>query len=192
VLMGWKKDKAPARGSAFKGVVKTYIKGLGVLPFLPPPFHEARHRPLTYVAGGLFHLGLFVVVFLGAAHVEAWRSLLGFGWPSLPTPIVDGFAVLAFGAMVLLALNRIGSPVPRMLTGPAEWANWLFVFLPLLTGWMAFHHLWLEYKTLFALHMLSIDWLLIWIPLGRLSHFMLYFFTRTMHGAKFGKLGVEP
>lgn len=193
LLMGWKKDYAPPRGSAAKGVAKTYVKGLGILPFLPPKFPGSRHRPLTYIAGGMFHLGLFVVIFFGTAHIEAWRSVLGFGWPSLPTPIVDGFAALALIAMVILASNRIVSPVARMLTGLGEWLNWIFVFLPLLTGWVLYHHLFgMEYKMLFTIHMLTIDWLLIWIPLSRISHFMTYFITRTVHGMKFGRLGVEP
>ncbi len=193
IMMGWKKDYAPPRGSAASGVIKTYTKALFILPFLPPKFPGTRHRPLTYIAGGMFHLGLFVVVFLGAAHVEAWRSVLGFGWPAAPTPIVDGFAAMAMIGMVILASNRIVSPVARMLTGLGEWLNWIIVFLPLLTGWVAFHHLFgINYTRLFTLHMVTVDVMLIWIPFSRISHFMTYFITRTMHGVKFGRLGVEP
>jgi len=38
--------------------------------------------------------------------------------------------------------------------------------------------------------MLAVDVLLIWIPLSRISHFMFYFFARTIHGQEFGKRGV--
>ncbi len=193
ILMGWKKDYAPPRGSAAAGVVKTYVKGLGFLPFLPPKFPGTRHRPLTYIAGGMFHLGLFVVIFLSTPHVEAWRSVLGFGWPTAPTPLVDGFAAMAMIGMIILLSNRIVSPVGRMLTGLGEWLNWIVVFLPLLTGWVTYHHLFgMPYETLFTIHMLTVDWLLIWIPFSRISHFMTYFITRTVHGARFGRLGVEP
>ena len=47
-------------------------------------------------------------------------------------------------------------------------------------------------KWLFSLHMLAVDVLLIWIPLSRISHFMFYFFSRTIHGAQFGKRAVTP
>jgi hypothetical protein len=37
-----------------------------------------------------------------------------------------------------------------------------------------------------------VDVLLIWIPLGRISHFLFYFFARTIHGAQAGKRAVNP
>ncbi len=193
LFLGWKKDYAPPRGSAWVGIVKTYLKSLIIFPFLPPKFPSSRHRPLTYIAGGMFHAGLFVVIFLLAAHIETWREVLGFGWPSLPTPLVDGAAVVAIVGLITLASNRFVNPVTRMLTGVGDWLNLLFVFLPLVTGWAMYHHLFgLDYTKLFIAHMVTVDWLLIWIPFSRLSHFLTYFITKTMHGAKFGRLGVEP
>ena len=38
----------------------------------------------------------------------------------------------------------------------------------------------------------AVDWLLIWIPLSRISHFMFYFFAKAIHGAQFGKRAVAP
>ncbi len=193
LLLGWPKDYAPPRGSAVVGVIKTYAKSLIILPFLPPKFPSARHRPLTYMAGGLFHVGLFAVIFLGAAHIEAWHGVIGLRWPALPTPIVDGFAVLAIVSLFVLASNRYINPVTRMLTGVGEWLNILFVMLPLLTGWATYHHIFgIEYNALYAAHMLTVDWLILWIPFSRLSHFLTYFVTKTMHGIKFGRIGVEP
>ena len=193
LLLGWKKDYAPPRGSALVGVIKTYVKSLLIFPFLPPKFPRARHRPLTYIAGGLFHVGLFVVLFLLAAHIEVWHAVLGLRWPALPTPVVDGFAVLAIVGLFVLASNRVVNPVTRMLTSFGAWLDILFVMLPLLTGWATYHHIFgIDYTALFTAHMLTVDWLLIWIPFSRISHFMTYFITKTMHGIKFGRLGVEP
>ena len=58
------------------------------------------------MAGGLFHLGLFVVLILGTAHMLVWKSLLGFGWPTLPLPIVDWLTAGAIIAMIALFINR--------------------------------------------------------------------------------------
>ncbi len=193
LMLGWKKDYAPPRGSALMGVVKTYAKSLIIFPFLPPKFPSSRHRPLTYFAGGMFHLGLFVVLLLLVPHIEVWRAVLGISWPGLPTPIVDGFAVMALVGLVLLASNRLINPVTRLLTGVSSWLNILFVFFPLITGWAMYHHLFgIDYTWLYIAHMVSVDWLLAWIPFSRLAHFMTYFVTKTMHGLKFGRLGVEP
>jgi hypothetical protein len=70
--------------------------------------------------------------------------------------------------------------------------NWALVFLPFATGYAMTHHLFLRYEVLFSLHMLTVDALLIWIPLGRISHLMFYFFSRTFQGAQAGKRAVNP
>lgn len=191
VALGWSKDRVPDKGSKAAGVVKTYLKGILVWPFIPWVKNTFKKNPLIYVGGGLFHLGLFVTIFLGAAHMLAWKSLLGFGWPTLPLPIVDWLAAAGIAGMLILLINRIVHPVLKLISGPAEYLAWLFVFLPMVTGYMLTHHLWFPYEVLYSFHMLAVDVLLIWIPLSRISHFIFYFFSRTIHGQEFGKRGVS-
>ncbi len=192
LVLGWSADKVPAKGSKLGGVAMSFAKGLLIWPFIPWVKNTFNRNPITYLAGGLFHLGLFVVIFLGAAHVLVWKSLIGFGWFTLPLPIVDWLAAGAIVAMIALFINRLVNPVLKLLTGPAEWLNWLIVFLPMVTGYLMTHHLWFTYEVLFSLHMLAVDVLLIWIPLSRISHFMFYFFSKAIHGADFGKRAVTP
>ncbi len=167
-------------------------KALLIWPFIPWVKNTFNRNPLIYVAGGLFHLGLFVVLILGTAHMLVWKSLLGFGWPTLPLPIVDWLAVVAIAAMIVLFINRLVHPVLKLISGPAEWFNLLFVFLPMISGYILTHHLFFRYEMAYSLHMLAVDWLLIWIPLSRISHFMFYFFSKAIHGAQFGKRAVAP
>jgi nitrate reductase gamma subunit len=192
VLLGWDRDRVPNKGSKLGGVAKAYAKALLILPFLPWVKNTFNRNPIIYLAGGLFHLGLFVVIFLGTAHMLVWKSLLGFGWATLPLPIVDWFAAVAIVAMIALFVNRLVNPVLKLITGPAEWLNLLIVFVPMVTGYMMTHHLLQPYEMLYSWHMLAVDVLLIWIPLSRISHFMFFFFARTIHGAQFGKRGVTP
>jgi nitrate reductase gamma subunit len=192
VLLGWRRDRVPARGSKAGGAVRSFLKGVIIWPFIPWVKNTFSRNPVVYIAGGLFHLGLFVVIFLGTAHMLVWKSLLGFGWPTLALPIVDWLAAVAIVAMVVLFINRLVNPVLKLITGPAEWINLLLVFLPMLTGYVMAHHLFFAYETLFSLHMLAVDVLLIWIPFSRISHFVFYFFSRTIHGAEFGKRAVAP
>lgn len=192
VLFGWGKDRVKSKGSKLGGVAKTYAKAILVWPFIPWVKNTFNRNPIIYIAGGLFHLGLFVVIFLGTAHMLVWKSLIGFGWPTLPLPLVDWLAAVAIIAMLMLFVNRLVNPVLRLISGPAEWLNLLVVFLPMVTGYMMTHHLFFQYEVLFSLHMLAVDVMLIWIPLSRISHFMFYFFSRTIHGAQFGKRAVSP
>jgi nitrate reductase gamma subunit len=192
VFLGWSRDRVKPRGSKFGGVVKSYLKGLLILPFFPWVKNTFNRNPLIYIAGGLFHLALFVVVFLGTAHMLVWKDLLGFGWFTLKTPLVDLLAAIGIISLIMLLINRIVNPVVKMISGPAEYISWVLVFLPFITGYMMYHHIGSPYEKTFALHVLTVDVLLIWIPLSRISHFMFYFFSRTIHGVEFGKRAVSP
>lgn len=190
IALGWSKDRVPNKGSKGAGVFKTYLKAFLIWPFIPWVKNTFNRNPLIYIGGGLFHLSLFVVVILGTPHMLVWKSLSGLSWATLPLPIVDWTAAVGIIAMIMLLINRRINPVLRLISGPAEFLSWLFVFLPMVTGYMMTHHLWLPYQNLYVLHMMSVDVMMIWIPLSRISHFVFYFFARTIHGAEFGKRGV--
>jgi nitrate reductase gamma subunit len=192
LALGWTRDRVPTKGSKIKGVVTTYLKGIIIWPFLPWVRNTFSKKPVMYLAGGLFHLGLFVIIFFGTPHMLVWKSLLGPGWATLPVPIVDWFAAVTIIAMVGLLINRFVDPVLKLITGAAEILNWLVVFVPMVTGYLMTHHLINPYEAIFSLHVLAVDLLLIWIPFSRISHFMFYFFSRTIHGAQFGKRAVTP
>jgi hypothetical protein len=192
LMLGWSKDHVPTRGSKAIGVVKSYLKAILVWPFIPWVKRTYGRNPIIYLAGGLFHISLFAVILFGTAHMLVWKSLLGFGWPTLPLPIVDWLAAAGIVAMLALIIYRATHPLMKMLTGPAEVLNWLFVFLPMVTGYIMTHHLWFRYEVLFSIHMIAVDVLLIWMPFSRISHFMFYFFSKAIHGADFGKRAVEP
>ncbi|MEJ2634704.1 MAG: hypothetical protein P8184_05375 [Calditrichia bacterium] len=192
VLLGWQRDRVPSKGSKIGGVVITYLKSILILPFIPWVKLTFNKNALTYVAGGVFHLSLFGIIFFGAPHMLVWKSILGFGWPTLPAPYVDWLAAIGIISLVALLINRLVHPVLKKITRTADWFNWTIVFLPFITGYVMSRHLWFEYQAAFSLHMIAVDLLLIWIPLSRISHFMLYFFSRTIHGAQFGKRAVTP
>jgi hypothetical protein len=192
ILLGWPRDRVESRGSKAVGIVRTYLKGLVLFPFIPWVKRTFGKNSLTYIAGGLFHLSLVLVIFFATPHMLVWKSLLGFGWPTLPLPVADWLSAIGIVSLLVLLVNRLTHPVLKLITKSPLWLNWTLVFLPFVTGYVMTHHLFSRYEVLFSLHMMTVDILLIWIPLGRISHFLFYFFSRTIHGAQAGKRAVTP
>jgi hypothetical protein len=189
--LGWRRDRAPRNGSAVGGTIVAYLKSILFFPFIPWVRKTFPKNVLTYLAGGLFHLSLFLVLVFGLPHMLVAKSLTGARWPTLPTPVIDWAAATGIAAMIFLLANRFAHPVLRKISGwGARW-NWLVVFLPMVTGYMTTHHMF-RYEAIFSLHVLSVDLLLVWIPFSRISHFLFYFFSKTIHGAQAGKRGVTP
>jgi len=184
---GWRHKPSPVRRGGGGAVARSFLHGLFVLPFIPGLRGVFRRNPVIYIAGGLFHVGLLVVVFFSRSHMLALKGILRFGWPVLPTNIIHPLAAVAIVAMLALLIHRVANPVMRLISGPAEWLNWVFVFLPMATGFVLAAKWWLPYQVMFSLHMLLVDFLLVWIPLSRISHFIFYFFSRTVLGTEFGR-----
>ncbi len=156
---------------------------------LPPP-GMLRTSPVSYIGGYVFHVGLAVVVVLFAPHIKLIQGLLGFAWPGLPSQLVDFVTVVTMVAMVVVLIDRITKPVKRFLSGFGDWFTWTLTFLPLLTGWLAVHHLLLPYTLMLALHILSVEALLICLPFTKLFHAFTAFGSRWYNGAMNGHKGV--
>ncbi|MEO5344852.1 MAG: hypothetical protein H7834_00565 [Magnetococcus sp. YQC-9] len=158
--------------------------------FLPPPGMFMR-APVTYLGGWVFHAGFFIVLFFFAPHIEIFRALFGIRWPALSNPLIELFTVAALIAMLLVLVSRITDPVKRFLSTFMDYFGWVLTFLPLLTGWLAWHELLLPYTWSLALHVLTADLLLALLPFTRLLHGVTAFPSRWYTGVWFGRKGVQ-
>lgn len=155
-----------------------------------PPEGMFKRDPVTYVAGYVFHIGLLLGIFFFAPHIEFFRSLTGLHWPALPSALVDASVVAAIVALAVVLAHRLSNPVKRMLSGFGDYLAWAVTLLPLLTGYMAYHHLMLEYTLMLALHLFSVELLLVLLPFTKLFHTFSVFISRWYNGDIFGKKGV--
>lgn len=182
--LGRKQDLAPPRDVAGASGWHTIVRRS-----LPPP-GMMRHSPVSYIGGYIFHVGLLVVVFFFAPHIKLANSLLGISWPALPSQVVDAVAVVTLAAMVLILADRINKPVKRYLSTFGDYLAWALTFLPVLTGYLAVQHLLLPYTTMLALHILSVELLLIALPFTKLIHVFTLIASRWYNGDISGKRGV--
>ena len=149
-----------------------------------------KREPVTYIGGYVFHFGLLLAIFFFAPHIEFFRSITGLHWASLPTALVDASVVAAIVALGVLLAHRLNNPVKRMLSGFGDYLAWAVTLLPLLTGYMAYHHLFVEYTLMLALHLFSVELLLVLLPFTKLFHTFSLFISRWYNGDFFGRKGV--
>ncbi len=182
--LGRKPDLAPARavspGSGWRTVFSRSL----------PPSGMLHIQPVTYFGGYVFHLGLFITILFFAPHIDVFRSLLRLSWPALRTPLVDAVSVITILAMVAVLAARLVDPVKRLLSNFGDYLAWTLTLLPLVTGYLAFHHLFLEYTLMLALHILSAEIFLALLPFTKLFHAVSVFVSRWYNGDAFGRKGV--
>jgi nitrate reductase gamma subunit len=155
-----------------------------------PPAGMMKASPVTYIGGYVFHIGLALIVFLFAPHIKLIEGLFGLSWPGLPSQVIDLVTVVTLAAMVVVLVDRIKKPVKRYLSTFEDWFTWTVTFLPVLTGWLAVQHLLLPYTAMLALHILSVEILLVVLPFTKLFHAFTVFGSRWYNGAVNGHKGV--
>jgi nitrate reductase gamma subunit len=182
--LGRKKDlAAPRRVAGASGWHTIFRRSV------PPP-GMVKRSPVSYIGGYVFHIGLAIVVFFFAPHIKLIESFSGLSWPALPSQFVDFVAVVTMAAMVVVLVDRINKPVKRFLSTFEDWFTWTVTFLPVLTGWLAVRHLLLPYTTMLALHILSVELLLVVLPFTKLFHAFTLFGSRWFNGQVNGHKGV--
>jgi hypothetical protein len=163
---------APAKGDAVAGAGYAFTKGMA-----PQAKESVRMNPLSYLAGMIYHTGIF-----------GGFLLLGLTLTHLHRPRILGVVALlgAVGGLSLLVKRMVKANL-RGLSCPDDFlANLLATAFAALAGvacfWPGAEHFWL-WATLA---------LLIYAPLGKIRHCVFFFSTRYHSGAFFGRRGLFP
>ena len=150
----------------------------------------ARRVGFQYLMGWIWHIGFVITLFFFQVHIAFFQRLLGFGWPGLPNAVVLAVAALTTGILIILMVRRYVHPVLRYISSFDDYSSIIVTLLPFLTGFLAFTHApILPYETLFALHLLSICLLLVWMPFSKLFHVVTMFPSRYILGVKLWRRG---
>jgi nitrate reductase gamma subunit len=120
-----------------------------------------------------------------------FKEVSGLSWPSLPTPIVDVATVLTMIALIAIIVHRSRDPVLRFLTNAEDILVWAVTILPFITGYIAFHRIGFTAPSLLAMHILSVELLLVVFPFTKLMHAFTIFLARWYNGAIAGYRGVQ-
>jgi nitrate reductase gamma subunit len=143
----------------------------------------------SVVLSAVFHLGLAIIIFGGAPHILLIHQFTGLSWPSLPKGVIVLVSGVTLASMIALLLRRISHPVLRLLSTADDYLSWLVAFLPVLTGILLSGETVARYETLLALHILSAELMIVWLPFGKLMHAGLVFAGRGLMGMNFSRKG---
>lgn len=185
LLLGRKTNLAEAKGSEMSGGLRTIVTRS------VPDKSTLKRSTFTIVAGYIFHIGLFVTIFLFAPHIMMFKDVIGFGWPSIPTPIVDALAVISIITLLAILVHRMRDNVLKFISTKEDYVVWMLTILPLITGYIAFHRIGMTAPTLLAIHILSVELLLVAFPFTKLMHAFTLVMARWYTGAISGYRGVE-
>jgi nitrate reductase gamma subunit len=187
LLLYSRQDLSTPKGGTAGGGIKTLLTRSA-------PAHELEKNILfQHYSGYAWHISFFIVLLFSAPHMLFFKSILGFGWPTLPTLFIHFFTVVTMAILLVLLARRVMNPVLRQISTLDDYISWFIAFLPFLTGIMSFTHITfgMSYETVLALHILSVCLLLVWFPFGKLMHAIFIWPSRYKVGAAFARRGVR-
>jgi len=188
-------DLSPPREGAptgASGALRAIARGMW-----PRPEFSPTTRFVT-VNGYVFHVGLALVAFGYAPHIAFIHRVAGPSWPALPDAVMYVAAGATILSLLLALALRLTDAVRRRISRADDWITWTVTFLPLLTGMAVLAepsatiraHGETLYRVPLAVHLLSLELLLLWFPFGKLMHAFLVFFSRGATGIRFSHRGV--
>jgi nitrate reductase gamma subunit len=152
---------------------------------LPPRGVKVRGAAMANAYA--YHIGLALVVFGFAPHIGFIERYTGVSWPALPGAVFYLAAGVTIVGLLIALLRRLTDGVLRLLSGFDDYFSWCVTMAPMLTG-MALIPAPAE-PVLLAIHLLSLELLLVWLPFGKLAHAALVFVSRWRTGADFTRKG---
>jgi len=144
-----------------------------------------KHPWLTSVAF-LFHICLIVTPVVLLAHNDLWFDAWHIRIWSVPDSVADAMTLIVIACVVIFALRRIITPEVRFVTFASDFIILAIAAAPFVSGFLAYHQLFFNYKIMVALHILFGEIMLIAIPFTRLSHMLFFWLTRVYTGSDFG------
>ena len=184
IIFGQRKtDLSVPRGSAVPGAIKTVFSRFAADKGMAP-----RIR-LQIVAGYMFHLGLFALLFFAAPHIKFLdEHFLGFSWTAMPHWAFIVASQLAFLGLLMLWLHRVLNPVSRLISTADDHISAILTFVVMLTGCLALLE---SFEALRLLHRFCVELFLIYFPFSRLMHAFSFIPSSAFTGACFGRRGIS-
>lgn len=175
-----KKDRVIYNHASFNWGLKSILFWL-----LPWGSAAMRQQPVFTFMVFMFHITLLATPLLLDAHNILWDESWGISIWSLPDAFSDAMTIILLVSVIYLVVRRIVRNEVRILTETWDYVLLGITALPFLTGFLTYHQFG-PYEFMMILHLLTAEILLILIPITKLAHMILFFFTRAFIGFEMG------
>ncbi len=170
---GYKLELGAPKGDPRRGIL--YSLTFSMLPWKKD---STRRHPWTYAAGMGMHLGVFLTVLFALGRRFA-------SWPEWSVPIFGLAAGVGLVSALGLFVKRGTKSYMHAISSADDFLANALVQLYLLGGCMTalsepFNAFW----------RLTAILLLLYVPLGKIYHMLLFFVSRALFGLQFGRRGV--
>lgn len=183
-----KRDKIIYQYFSWKYVLATFGR------WLLPLNKDVAKNPVFTILGYMFHICLIVVPIWFSGHISLWEeSRFEWSWTPIPDGLADRMTLIFLAIALFFLLRRIVSADIRLLSTFSDYLLIVVVALPFITGYFLTHgtvdNIGFLGENIQLIHMLSGELMLILIPFTKLSHFVLFFFSRGATAIEFGRRG---
>ncbi len=159
---------------------------LSIFRWIVPLNETAKKNPIVTLVGFVFHICLIATPIFLLAHGVLWYESWEISWWSLSEQVADYMTLIVIGCGLFFAIRRMVLPHVRIVTTAADYLLLAVTLAPFVTGYLAYHQ-YFDYKTVLVLHMFFGELMLVVIPFTKLSHFLMFFFSRAVTGMEFGR-----
>ena len=142
----------------------------------------------------IFHICLIIVPIWFSGHISLWEeSRFEWSWTPIPDGLADWMTLIFLAIALFFFLRRVISADIRLLSTFSDYLLIVVTALPFVTGYFLTHgtidNIGFLGENIQIIHMLAGELMLILIPFTKLSHFVLFFFSRGATAIEFGRRG---
>ncbi len=175
-------DRTPNRGNPSAGM--RYSLATIAMPW---QMESYRKSPLRYVEFATFHIGIAIAI--SATFIIPYRPQVML---SPPVMIVSQVIIaFAFVAGMSRLVRRVASPAMRAISTPDDYFSIALLNIYLLSALAAIPNSAVDHWTIVVFFGLT-AFFLVYVPFSKISHYVLWPFSRYYIGKHFGKRGVYP
>ncbi len=173
-------EKTPAKGNHRAGIIYSFSTIA-----MPWSMESSSKKPYKYVEFALFHLGVLAAIVISFI-IPYWPQVMESAVAVIPARTIIGLALIAG---LIRIVRRIAFASMRAISSPDDYFSlflleiWLFFAF-----WAAANDNYWMLVGFFALT----AFFLIYVPFSKISHYLLWPFSRYYLGKHLGHRGVYP